>query len=463
MTRRQIILFSLAAAVYLFAAILEPAGIHDEGLIVSGADRILHGGRPYVDFNSGYPPGQFYTVALIFRIFGTSLLAARIWDILWRLATVLAAIWLAREAGGKHARLGPVAIVAALAGGIGFHLYPMITAMLPCLAAVAAAFTYERTREPRWIFASGLLLGATALYRHDLAAAVAIVIAASLYRDRRALLFLTGGAGLVAAPALAWLFATIPLPYLRAAFLDFLPVNAAARHLPLPVLNLLLPAAIILSTARRQPRLAALAALTLLLAMQRFDTAHAFPALVFCAMLLAASGNTALPRRGLVAAALVFYGVVPAAEWAYTLRITAEAEPSGIRRAGPVRISPDQARAVRYIQDHLPPGEPLFTGTATHSRISVNDALLSFLAERPSPTRYYMWLPGQTNTAAVQSEIVLDLQHQQVAYAILYDVPLSTEPNASSVDTGVRTLDNYLAARYQPAAVFGRYRILQAR
>jgi 4-amino-4-deoxy-L-arabinose transferase-like glycosyltransferase len=53
-----------------------------------------------VDFFSGYPPGQFYTIALVFRVFGSSLPVERIWDSVWRLAAAAAAFWLAREVGG---------------------------------------------------------------------------------------------------------------------------------------------------------------------------------------------------------------------------------------------------------------------------------------------------------------------------------------------------------------------------
>src|SRR5258707_8614339 len=53
---------------------LEP----DEGIVLSGAERILRGEVPYRDFFSFYTPGSFYLVALVFRIFGDSLVVARI-------------------------------------------------------------------------------------------------------------------------------------------------------------------------------------------------------------------------------------------------------------------------------------------------------------------------------------------------------------------------------------------------
>jgi 4-amino-4-deoxy-L-arabinose transferase-like glycosyltransferase len=87
-----LIVFAIAAVALTGITVLEPPEPYDEGLIVSGAARILRGQHPYSDFNSGYPPGQFYTVAAVFRIFGPSLLSERVWDSLWRLAIVAAAL-----------------------------------------------------------------------------------------------------------------------------------------------------------------------------------------------------------------------------------------------------------------------------------------------------------------------------------------------------------------------------------
>jgi 4-amino-4-deoxy-L-arabinose transferase-like glycosyltransferase len=454
-----LILFAIAAVALTGITVFEPAEPYDEGLIVSGAARILRGEHPYSDFNSGYPPGQFYTVATLFRIVGPSLIAERVWDSLWRLAIVAAALWLAREAAGDKVHLLPLACVAAVAGAAGFRLYPMVAAMLPCLCGLALVLRGRRTGSLRWTAAGGVLLGAAAVYRHDLAACFAAVALGALWRDRRAMLCVACGAAAVVLPVAAFLFATVPPADLRRAFLDFPALNAAARHLPLPaepfplMRNLLLPAVIIAAACRTRGRLilAAAAGLTLLLALQRLDSVHAFPAVVLCLVLLAAR-----PQKALIAVALVLYGAVPVYESVAKFRFAASIPASGIDRAGPVRIAPDQAAAVRYVR-----GQSVYVGTTTHSRIWYNDALFAFLAGAPQPTRYDMWVPGQTNTAPVQREIVAALERNAVRYAVLFDAPASDEPNASSIDTGVTILDDYLKSRYRPARTFGRYRVLE--
>src|SRR6476619_2215260 len=50
---------------------------YDEGMVAYGAERVLHGHQPAVDFYSPYGPGVFYLIAAAYRLFGTRLLAER--------------------------------------------------------------------------------------------------------------------------------------------------------------------------------------------------------------------------------------------------------------------------------------------------------------------------------------------------------------------------------------------------
>ena len=49
----------------------------DEGIILQGAQRILQGEVLYRDFFSFFTPGSYYLVALLFKVFGSSVLVAR--------------------------------------------------------------------------------------------------------------------------------------------------------------------------------------------------------------------------------------------------------------------------------------------------------------------------------------------------------------------------------------------------
>ena len=64
---------------------------YDEGLILVGAMRVAAGQVPHRDFYANYGPGQFYTLAWLFDLFGSSVFVERIYDLTLRSAIVAAA------------------------------------------------------------------------------------------------------------------------------------------------------------------------------------------------------------------------------------------------------------------------------------------------------------------------------------------------------------------------------------
>jgi uncharacterized membrane protein YhaH (DUF805 family) len=502
--------WSVLAAAYIGALLTQPPEVYDEGLIVAGAMRILHGQLPYRDFNTGYPPAQFYTIAGVFSVFGTTLLAERVWDTVWRLAIVGLATFLARATTLRQpAHPLPLICGGLVTGACAYRLYPLISCMLPCLAAVWCAVLYLNQRGVRWLFFSGIAAGAAILYRHDLAACVcgAVTVAIcyqAIAEPKRRWLQLAavfwGGVLLVAAMPVLYFWLSVPHDALVRSFIDFPRINFAGRHTPLPGpesflawINFYLPLAIIVAaaitfrqaTAARRPTLALLLMIcvsTLALATQRLDTMHAYPAIMFSMVLLCACiagwqrENRRLLRTLLLSGTIFCYGLVPLIGWAQKVtepwqagqsgsapvderRYSRNEHPDEIVRAGSVRLAPDQRQAVGYIQRHLAPGKPLYVGATTHGLTWFNDALFYFLADRPQATRFDMSLPGLTTSAAVQSEIRRDIRQKQIEYVVLFRAPVSHEPNLSSVDSGVRILDDAIRQDYIQVAEFGRYTI----
>ena len=167
------VFWPVLAAAYFGALLTQAPEVYDEGLSVSGATRILRGQLPYRDFSTGYSPARFYTIAGVLKVFGATVLAARVWDMVWRLAIVGLGILLARATSPRQP-VHPLPLICAgmVTGAVGFPLYPMISGMLPCLAAVLCAGVYLNQRGVRWLFFSGIAAGAAVLYRHDLTACV---------------------------------------------------------------------------------------------------------------------------------------------------------------------------------------------------------------------------------------------------------------------------------------------------
>src|SRR5215472_12274296 len=76
-TTTAVLLFIVSLAylcIFLHRTSLEP----DEGIVLQGAERVLRGELPYRDFFTFYTPGSFYLIAFIFRVFGDSLVMARV-------------------------------------------------------------------------------------------------------------------------------------------------------------------------------------------------------------------------------------------------------------------------------------------------------------------------------------------------------------------------------------------------
>lgn len=487
------------AIAYFGAVLLYQPGVYDEGLIVCGAERVAHGQVPYRDFYTGYPPAQFYTIAAVFRAFGTTLLAERVWDTLWRMAIVGLVYVLIGRAAGRRPHPLPLICIGIFTGAAAFHLSPMISGTLFGVGALWCATRYLNGHGIRWLWFSGLVAGAGVLYRHDLLFCVcaAVTIAASYQafaeRKREWLrvpgVFLAGVLLLVAPSALV-IWSAVPHNVLRQAFFEFPATDAAARRLPLPAPSIpalgdfYLPLAIVAVSAARlrwtpaaQRPIMLLwllsSGLTLALATQRLDTVHAYPAVLFSLVML--SWQLAEPvsknqnilfsmwRAAVLCLVILCYGIWPLVLWGSELTEVMRMPPSEIARAGAVRLEPDQQEAIQYIQRHLPVGKPLYVGTATHRLAYFNDVLFYFLADRPQVTRFDMFLPGVTNVAGGQSEIARNIEEKRVEYVVLFSGPLSREPNGSSVDSGITLLDDAIRRDYTEAAHFGRYTICRRR
>jgi hypothetical protein len=85
-----VLLLALGAA--LLAPLLTYPYGRDQGVFAVGADVIARGGVPYQDAWEMKPPGIFYLYLTSFVLFGRSMLAPRLLDLIWTLATA-AAIW----------------------------------------------------------------------------------------------------------------------------------------------------------------------------------------------------------------------------------------------------------------------------------------------------------------------------------------------------------------------------------
>ena len=164
------ILLFIAAALIVAPMLTYPFG-RDQGVFACGADVLRRGGALYRDFWDLKPPGIYYLYQLSFAAFGRSMLAPRLLDLLFSLATAAGLTLIGRRLASPSA--GTAAALLFLcryalgfdywhsAQGDGFASLPLTAAGLTMLAA-------ERRRS-WWLAAScGALIGLAIIIKFTL-------------------------------------------------------------------------------------------------------------------------------------------------------------------------------------------------------------------------------------------------------------------------------------------------------
>jgi hypothetical protein len=492
---------------------------YDEGLTLVGAARIVQGEVPYRDFWNTHTPGQITVLALLFRLFGPSMMIARAFDITVRAALTVLLFLLARCACPRGvAFLVWAAGVLFLAAGGAFG-YTMFAAMFLSLAGllltVRALDSKSTTTTSAWsgFVTAGLVAGLGFLFRHDLGAAGALAAATTLLLGRlsdppnadeagsrlalgfRDLARFSVGVGVVVLPVLGLflalgtpmarlveIFITFPLlVYPKVRSLPFPPLGANLALRLLPLATAAVAFAVGLVRLRREPStrrttltligLALLILLTSPVVLVRPSYIHQlpirFPALALLPGLWCVISDALRLPRVLVwlgPLALVPFLLPPAAAAVATVRgfenRRQEGTSHGLARAWGVSLAADQVAVVKTVQALVPPSAPLFVGLARHDRVFANDALFYFLAERRSATYYHNLLPGLVTTERVQREMVGELERDIPPVIVLFTGNETVqEPNESRLSSGVTLLDEYLRASYRLAETIGRYQI----
>jgi hypothetical protein len=142
---------------------LEP----DEGIVLTGAERILRGEVPYRDFFSFYTPGSFYFVALLFKVFGDSLSVARTSLAVGGAACSVITYVLARRVCSRAIALF-AALLATIAGAAYrfLVLHNWYSTFLCCLAVYTAVRLID-SGKLIWAFATGSLASLTILFEQS--------------------------------------------------------------------------------------------------------------------------------------------------------------------------------------------------------------------------------------------------------------------------------------------------------
>lgn len=224
----------------------------DEGYALYAAMRILDGQVPFRDFWVVYPPGEFYSLALLFRLFGPSLLVERVFETLVRLLLLALGVGLSSRLFPRGRPLVTAALIALTLAAFGSYFagYSMFPALVLSLAAFLALERYGTDGRRSRLVGSGTLLGMTAIFRHDLAVYLAVGLCATLMirvvleradgglgRVAQEVLILGGSSLVLPAVVALLLFVAGALPQAWTDLVTFpLTTLERTRNLPLPPL-----------------------------------------------------------------------------------------------------------------------------------------------------------------------------------------------------------------------------------
>lgn len=206
-------------------------------------------------------------------------------------------------------------------------------------------------------------------------------------------------------------------------------------------------------------------------ATSRYDAVHVLPTTV-CAAIVATTLVHWLPRRLWRSASfrVAFAGVAvlvlarPYVAHFVGLLAGGAMPPLGcyssLPRAACVSVGREREATAEYVRARTSVGDYVFVGNKRHDLIFVNDLLLQFLINRPSPTRHAELHPGLATTLTVQRLIAQDLVEKNVRWVVLMKEFDEPEPNASSVSSGVTYLDDFILQNYRLETAIGNYRVL---
>jgi hypothetical protein len=191
--------------------------MYDEGIVLTGAMRVVAGQVPHRDFYFIYGPAEVYILAGLFKVFGPSLLVERLFDLLIK-ALLVTSVYAIVSSYCRRSIAVFVSIVTVLwlfgMSEFGLAITPVSLFNLVGSALLLPVFIgRESTRR---MLAAGAVSGAASLFRYDTGIALlgihVCVIAIAIY------LRFTGTANRMRA------FASAFWPYLLAfAFLTLLP------------------------------------------------------------------------------------------------------------------------------------------------------------------------------------------------------------------------------------------------
>lgn len=125
-----------ASLAYLLISYDYGLRIDDEGYLLAGVTRLLSGQIPYIDFPQNYSPGRYYLFAALFRLFGEDLLVIRIFWVVLIASSAALAFLLARRLVPRYTALIAAVLVTVVPAPVHKSFFIFIPLLNLYLAAL---------------------------------------------------------------------------------------------------------------------------------------------------------------------------------------------------------------------------------------------------------------------------------------------------------------------------------------
>lgn len=496
-----LIIICIATVIYYVPMIKAPLNPYDEAVILVGAERVLKGQIPYKDFLTVYGPGQVYTLAALFKLFGTSVTVERIYDIVIKsFLSILVFVIIRLLSSNKTAIVGWVMSLIWIEY-CSNHAYPVYPAVLFMFICIYSLLCYMKQGRLYYIVIGAISVVFAIVFRHDLGGLAAIAIALPLLSRKITgtqklwtplIIYITTGV-IAALPVIIYFYLNsdieaiindlILIPIDMVGIQQKLPYPDLSRwNLPFFIFPLVLLIGLISFFILRKRKMDNTLAYGILFislvgiaflnqVWGRSDTIHLMPSalasiilspILFHTYSKMLTQSTRLYTLFFISF-VIFFGITlskPIDRKFQSLpsNYKIEVVNPDIERAKYPFIPSDYKKVVSYIKDNTSRDDYIYVGVKNHDQLVFNDAIFYFLAERNYSTKYHELNPGHTTTLKIQKEMVGELQDKKPRIVVLA-TRYRTEPNPSSIDTKIDVLDNYIASNFELKETYGLFEI----
>ncbi len=522
-TKDRIIISSFfAVALFYFISLMSYGlNLYDEGVFLYGGLRVLEGYLPYKDFFFVYTPGNLYTIALLFKVFGPSIIITRIFNVFILFSILICSYSIVKEELTDKVNLFLFFLLMTIFLGGNVYFNSVNIPILLSLLSVIFLIRYMYNKSYQNLVISGLIAGLTCFFRLDFGIytiiSISIVLLLNNYVQTKGLksriksmtqsaskwtLFIAS-ALIIVIPFTIFFLVNVPLNQLYYLFIYY-PLHIYPIYMSLPFLPTvynvtglsflipeLFPILVFLSVfsglmykvfhktfgSNKDWTILLLLLLGIFFftyTIVRADQNHLYPAFIISIILFSyiysSIGSITLKNqkitkknRSILKFVLVYLaiGTVLIFYIGSILYVPFQpGTPINLDRANGIYVTNQNylIDTVNFVQQEIPPSEKIFVGTSNTAMIQNNNVMFYFLADRGSATYYDDMITGVVTTAPVQQEIIAELQKNNVQYIVLFN-----NSYTSNKSIGVNILDDYIKNNYQSIKVIGNYTILKAK